>query len=69
MNWKKAKKKIDKVLNEMTSVLDLSDVTLEDILETCDVSHAEYNDALANMQKKTVHYLQTKTMRERYKSL
>jgi len=48
----KSKKIVDKVLSEMTSVLDLSDVTLEDILETCDVSHAEYNDALANMQKK-----------------
>ena len=47
-----SKRIVDKVLSEMTSVLDLSDVTLEDILETCGVSHTEYNDALANMQKK-----------------
>ena len=47
-----SKKIVDKVLIEITHFDDLSDVTLEDVLETCNVSESEYYDALNTMQKK-----------------
>ena len=52
VKWKESKKILDKVLNEITSALDLSDVTLNDILESCDASETEYSHALECVQKK-----------------
>ena len=43
---------VDQVLIEITNISDLSNVTLEEILEKCNVSETEYYDALDTMQKK-----------------
>ena len=50
--YKQSKKIVDKVLTEINGLSDLSDVTLEDILKSCDLSETEYNNALENMEKK-----------------
>ena len=50
--YKESKKIVDKVLIEINGLSDLSDVTLEDILKSCDLSETEYNNALEDMQKK-----------------
>jgi len=44
--WKKSKKILDKVLEQMGSVSDLDDITLHDILISCGVSYDEYITAL-----------------------
>lgn len=50
--WKQSKEILDQVLGEITSTPDLSDVTLQDLLTSCDVSHSEYSDALQCSQQK-----------------
>ena len=49
---KESKKILDKVLCLISSKINLYDVTLGDILNTCHLSEKEYNDALETMQKK-----------------
>ena len=43
---------MDKVLSQITQIDDLSNVTVKDLLEMCEISVTEYYDALEYVQKK-----------------
>ena len=47
-----SKKILDKILSKIVQIDDLSNVTVKDLLEICEVSEAVYYDALKYVQKK-----------------
>ena len=47
-----SKKILDKVLLQITQIDNLSDVTVGEILDMCDITEEQYDEALQNMQKK-----------------